>query len=180
MPRRYYTRTRPRYYGKRRKWSPTLLQSNMTLEVPQTGDTAVTAFNVSVLCANSAVVGVDTPVSTVIKVKNFRVNIDITATNNFLRNNFYAIMFIPQGFTPTADTPTQHPEWIMAWRTHDPSSTSVSTAVGIRNFQISSRLTRNLNSGDRIVLYQSIISPAQNSQSTISTAYFASFVTCNN
>lgn len=180
MPRRYYTRYRPRAYGKRRKWSPTLLQASMTLDVPTNIESAVSAFTISVICANSTNQGSAVPVSTIIKVKNFRVNIDITATTNYLRNNFYAIMFLPQGFVPTVNTPVEHPEWIMAWRTHDPTSASVSSAIGIRNFQLSSRLTRNLNSGDRIVLYQSVILPAGQPASTVSTAYFASFVTCNN
>ena len=40
-------------------------------------------------------------------------------------------MFVPQGVTPTINSPIQHPEWVLAWR-------------GLE--------TRNLNSGDSIVV----------------------------
>lgn len=176
MPRRYYTRYRPRAYVKRRKWSPTLLQNNFTL----TAASGTTAFQTSVLCANSSNQGSTTPVSTIIKVKNFKIVLDITSTSNQLRNNFYAIMFIPQGFQVTSNTPQEHPEWIMVWRTIDMTSTaSTASGTGIQNYQMSSRLTRNLNSGDSVVLYHSAINPSDSAVSS-STAFFCSFVTCNN
>lgn len=139
-----------------------------------------TAFVTTVLCANSANQGTNTPVSTIIKVKNVKVVLDIISTNVSIRNNFYAIMFIPQGFTPTVNTPQEHPEWIMVWRSVDTTTTGSTTAQNIPNVQMSSRLTRNLNSGDSIVLYQTAINPSTGGPVTISTAFYVSFVTCNN
>lgn len=179
MPRRYY-RYRPRRgCVSRRKWSPTLIQGNFTLTAGA-NPTGSTAFHTYVLCANSANQGTNVPVSTIIKVKNFKVVFDITSTSNSFRNNFYAIMFLPQGFVATANTPQEHPEWIMVWRTIDTTSaSSPAYASGIRNFQMSSRLTRNLNSGDSIILYQYAVNPTSG-EASISTGFFASFVTCNN
>lgn len=180
MPRRYYTRYRPRPYGKRRKWSPTLLQGVSTLSIPASSSQALTGFTSTVLCGNSANSGTTTPVSTIIKVKNFKVVCDITVTQNTIRNLFFAIMFLPQGFTPTVTTPQEHPEWVMVWRTVDATSAGEQRAQGIPNIQLSSRLTRNLNSGDSIVLYQSGTLPANVTSINVNTAYYCSFVTCNN
>ncbi len=179
MPRRYYTRYRSRrFYGQRRKWSPTLTQGsiNNTVQANTTG------FQTVVLCENSANVGTSTPVSTIIKAKNFKVIIDaVTAgsANVNMRNNFFAIMYLPQGYQASAETPTQHPEWIMAWRTVDVGYTSGSSTVA-PNFQMSSRLTRNLNSGDRIVLYNSVFNANASGVNAVTTAFYVSFVTCNN
>lgn len=169
MARRYYTRYRPRTYRAKRKWSPTLVNGTITTSA-QAGTTA-TAF--VVLCENSANVGTNTPVSTIVKVKNARVVLDPQSNvGSSIRNSFYAIMYVPQGYQLTAETPTQHPEWIMVWRTID-------TAGDSRNITMSSRLTRNLNSGDKIVLYHSMVNVGTG-LITSGVTFFASFVTCNN
>lgn len=181
MARRYYTRYRPRAYRSRRKWSPTLFQGVSTLNVTASTTQALTSFITTPLCGNSSNAGTTTPVSTIIKVKNFKIICDVTSSTNNVRNLFFAIMFLPQGFTPTVTTPQEHPEWIMAWRTVDATSaSSVDRAVGIPNVQLSSRLTRNLNSGDSIVLYQSAALPANVTSTIINTVFYCSFVTCNN
>lgn len=179
MPRRYYRRTRYYRYSKK-KWSPTLGQGVLNT----TAETQTTGFGYTVLCANSSLQGTNAPVSTIIKVKNFKCVIDIvshtaSATSSYSRNNFYAIMFVPQGFTITATTPTEHPEWIMVWRTTDVSIASSTTSSISSNIQLSSRLTRNLNSGDQIVLYNSFYN-SDNTANTISNTFYCSFVTCNN
>lgn len=178
MPRRYYTRYRPRAYGKRRKWSPTLGQGSLTTAA----STNNSGFSVSVLCGNSSVQGTTTPVSTIIKVKNFKVVLDIVSvtTAGVARNNFYAIMFVPQGFTVGVNTPQEHPEWIMVWRTVDVGRGSDSSTPTSTNIQLSSRLTRNLNSGDQIVLFNSVFNGGSNANITLSTTFYSSFVTCNN
>lgn len=177
MPRRYYTRYRPRAYVKRRKWSPTLGQGVMNTQA----NANATGFSSTVLCANSINQGTDAPVSTIIKVKNFKCVIDIFSNGpaSSTRNVFFAIMFVPQGFTISATTPTEHPEWIMVWRTVDIGVTTDSNIPSASNLQLSSRLTRNLNSGDKIVLYHSFYNNTT-STNVISSTFYCSFVTCNN
>lgn len=180
MPRRYYTRYRTRVYARRRKWSPTLGQGVLNTRAEQNS----AGFAYTVLCSNSTNQGTNAPVSTIIKVKNFKCVIDIisqsaTSGTGLLRNNFYAIMFVPQGFTITANTPTEHPEWIMVWRTIDFGITSGTALSSSSNLQLSSRLTRNLNSGDQIVLFNSFYNPETITYTVVST-FYCSFVTCNN
>lgn len=170
MPRRYYRR---RYggYRKRRKWSPTFVDGTFTISFPS----QTSAFQGTTLCANSSNIGNNVPVSTIIKAKNFKMVVDIgniptsTSVNNFL----LAIMFLPQGFTGSYNLPKEHPEWILAWRTVDANFSS------LQNVQISSRLARNLNSGDSIILFVSG-SNLGTSTSEITVSFICTFVTCNN
>lgn len=181
MPRRYYTRYRSRRtYVARRKWSPTLIQTQQqTAAIPDTN-----GYSTVTLCANASNQGTNVPVSTIIKVKNFKVVLDIVslssnASSSTIRNNFYAIMFVPQGFTVTANIPQEHPEWIMVWRTVDVGRPATDGAPTSPNIQMSSRLTRNLNSGDSIVLFHSYYN-SSSASANISTTAIVSFVTCNN
>ena len=180
MPRRYYRRTRYYRYSKK-KWSPTLGQGVLTTAA----EPSSTGFGYTVLCSNSSLQGTQAPVTTIIKVKNFKCVIDIvsksatTPNGMFLRNVFYAIMFVPQGFTITANTPIEHPEWIMVWRTSDFGPLAEGSASTASNLQLSSRLTRNLNSGDQIVLFNSFYN-SESVANTVLNTFYCSFVTCNN
>lgn len=175
MPRRYYYARR--YYGgsrrKARKWSPSLVRANLAL----TAAAGVNSFTTLDLCGNSSNVGANVPVSTIIKAKNFKTVIDVTSGTggDALRNFFLAIMYIPQGFVVTGETPAQHPEWILVWRSVDVSF----NGQQLQNVQISSRLARNLNSGDKIVMFVSVENTGV-STANVNLGFFCSFVTCNN
>lgn len=180
MPRRYY-------YGRRysrgsrpkRKWSPTLVQGSPFINVPGQNF----GFASAVLCGNSANVGTTVPVSTIIKVKNFKIVFDITAIGNGnVRNFFVSLLYVPQGFTVSADTALQHPEWLLSWRTIDCTPTNGTTgAIQLQNVQMSSRLARNLNSGDTIQLFmQARNDSAETTSTRIDLSFYCSFVTCNN
>lgn len=177
MPRRYYYGRRS-YRGSRprRKWAPTMVQGTLTYDI----DAQTTAFNGSLLCQNSANVGSSVPVSTIVKVKNFKVVIDLTTVTGgaTARNFFLALMYVPQGFTLTVNTAIQHPEWILVWRTIDATS-GTSNGTALQNIQMSSRLARNLNSGDSIVLFSSAYNPSTG-QIGVGLSFYCSFVTCNN
>lgn len=70
------------------------------------------------------------------------------------------IMYLPEGvfseLQPDVDynklnsLVTKHPEWILAWRQFDAGSFYSSTTSNIERVQFSSRLKRNLNSGDTV------------------------------
>ena len=164
-------RARRTFYTARRrtvKWSPHLIEERL----------AITANSESfgsyqLLAKNSS--DSSTPTPSVIKVKNFRVSVDtLLGSSSFSSSlqtfNVYVI-FIPEGVTITQDTPKQHPEWLLGWKsvneiTHQQRDTTV----------ITSRLARNLNSGDSVyVLFTGSQGP--NVSQTINVNIVASYVT---
>lgn len=183
MVRRRYTRVYRRVAKK--KWCPILKQVLTTTSTLGGNTTDVVTFSYATLCQNAVTTGdnVPVPVPTMIKVKNFKCVLDIaTSSATVARNNFYAIMYIPQGYTVTTTTPQDHPEWIMVWRTVDRGLSGTENTT--ENVQISSRLARNLNSGDSVILYNSFIVPSGAGSASLSinttTVAYVSFVTCNN
>lgn len=179
MPRRYYYGRRySRGSRPRRRWAPHLVQGSLSITIPA----ATSAGQTSVLCSNSANVGSDTPVSTIIKVKNFKVVVDLTAASQNLQltNFIIAICYVPQGFDPGTEFLYQHPEWILVWRTVDVSQTVSNSGASLQNVQISSRLARNLNTGDSIRLFGVGTNLNTTTQGIVQLGFVCSFVTCNN
>lgn len=101
----------------------------------------------------------DITVSQKYTVKNVncsvQLNAQTTASVPYLDSFQAYIMFIPQGYVPTglpsayATLPFDHPEWIMA---HKFIGTVQMADESNKPFRITSRLSRKLDSGDRIVL----------------------------
>ena len=89
-----------------------------------------------------------TPTPTIIKVKHCKVSFDFF-TSSLFNQGFVCLMFVPQGVTPTISSPVQHPEWVMAWRGLETSSTDSLKGTQV---MLGSKLSRNLNSGDSIVV----------------------------
>lgn len=70
-------------------------------------------------------------------------------------NYMVGIMYIPEGYTITSSgifesgsVMYKHPEWVLCWKRFDYSNAGQSN-----DFSLTSRLKRNLNSGDRIVMF---------------------------
>lgn len=170
MPRRY-TRNYRRYGNfKRRKWSPVFVSATANLTPPSN-------FNFVPLAQNTANVGTNAPISTIIKVKNFKVVADIIATRDTSTppagaspSLVFSIMFVPQGYAITQTLMVDHPEWIMAWRAIDYATTNT--------VQVSSRLSRNLNSGDQVVLF--FTRNVSGVSVDLAFGFQIYFVTCNN
>lgn len=164
MPRRYY-RSRKIIVRPKQKWNPVLKEVHVSAAFAQNSTSGV-YYN---LIENSSDTSVPTP--TVIKTGHFKVCIDVTSSNaSFIQSAVY-VMYVPEGWgLPTEGSnstsgallnlPSLHPEWIMCWRTVD-----VGSAIG-GSIQMSSRLKRNLNSGDRII----VIYKAHNLATSASTA----------
>ena len=91
-----------------------------------------------------------TPTPTIVKAKHLKCIFDIYATAGKLINGAVYLIYVPQGYTPSVDLPVQHPEWIMAWRGIDVDT--VAEPGGTKQVQMSSSMSRNLNSGDAIFL----------------------------
>lgn len=126
-----------------------------------TTGTATTQGASVTLVQNSAATANPTPV--IIKAGNFKVQGDgffiATATTQVALSLY--IIYLPEGLSPPDATSYQavisaHPEWVLAWKFI--SANRIFPAAGASatdqslTFSMSSRLKRNLNSGDRIVL----------------------------
>lgn len=61
------------------------------------------------------------------------------------------IMFVPQGMTVTEDYNTQHPEYMLAYKFYG-SPFADTGSQNYQPFKIKSRLSRKLNTGDKIIL----------------------------
>ena len=143
MPRASVSSRSVRTRRRGKKWSPVLVNiSGELLTIPGNSNAG---WSIS-LCANAANT-TTAPTATVIKCGNFKVSFEVEAggTPNSSATGRAFIMFVPQGVTPSKDWPSQHPEYIMAWRSIQVGGTT--SAVTIQT-----RLKRNLNSGDEIYL----------------------------
>ena len=151
--RRRYTRTIVR--APRKKWGSNFKDINLTIQ--NTTAQTQNGYNYATIAENSAETGAPTPV--VVKTGNFRVQGDMFATStpggtvNRVSVTLY-IIFVPQGFDPATYEAAiaiinNHPEWILSWRVLE-SGFSTTGIMDSNRFTMTSRLKRNLNSGDKI------------------------------
>lgn len=154
MARRYYRR-RPAVVRPKKKWSSNIVLINR-------GQAQGPRF-VMDLCTNSTQSTSPTPV--IVKTGNFKLRLDaqLTTPGGMTISSWpsvsYYVMYVPEGFVFTA-TPshaelisyiTKHPEWIIAYSVAG-SNTTASSRWDLETCSFSSRLKRNLNSGDKVVL----------------------------
>lgn len=143
MARRRYFRRYVRVAPKK-KWASNIVQGS------------VSTNNYANIVQNSTQSSSPTPV--IVKCGNFKVQGDVMynttgGSSNVLANLNFFLIFVPEGITPADGLIGAHPEWVIGWRTIDVGvvrSTS-ETAVAAATFTFSTRLKRNLNSGDRVV-----------------------------
>lgn len=167
--------SRPSRISKRRsnkKWCPVITQQDINTSI------AATSQKVSIvtLCSNSANVGGTAPTSTVIKAGNFKVVVDVNVSSAFNGSGRMYVMYCPQGIgISSTDTSfiTQHPEWIMCWRGFEPGTS------GLQAVSMQSKLKRNLNSGDTIILITDVNNYSSN-QSQIVYHATCTYVCCAN
>lgn len=129
-----------------------------------TGSQSATAGNQFVIYQNLTTNPSQSEDSVSIKytVKNINAAIQLESSGTASVENLQAyVMYIPQGYIPTgvpgayADAPYQHPEWIMAHRfigSAQYDATNIAVQPGFPALRLSSRLSRKLDTGDRIVL----------------------------
>lgn len=156
-----------------KKWSPVLIEKTLDTQIGTNTGRYVSSWT---LCANSGNTG-SAPTATVIKCGNFKLWMDNTTNlqSSAPVHGFIYIMFLPQGVTVSDGLPDQHPEWIMAWRGYDVQSQS------LQAFSVQSKLKRNLNSGDSIILLNMVIVSSGLQASFYTSIHMvASYVCCNN
>ena len=152
MPRRYYKPYKSNYrsYSNKKKWSP------LMRDIPATSyPLGPTATDGSYITVVSNAPETATPTPTVLKAKHLKVSLDCLFDATVLNNGFCCLCFVPQGIIPTIGIPIVHPEWVMAWR-------NIPNDVGSshHNIMLTTSMTRNLNSGDSIVILWSFYNSA--------------------
>ena len=174
MPYQNYRKNYKKNYGnlQKKKWA-SFMKEIQPVVVPC--PVTATSFAYATIVANSG--ESSTPTPTMIKAKHLKVLFDCTAGSTALTNGFLCICFIPQGIAPTAAVPLLHPEWVMAWRGFELEY--LSNQVLGKQVQISSNLSRNLNSGDSVVLLWSIFNPSNTDVNLIYHTRFACVVRNN-
>lgn len=155
-----YRRYRKYTRRNRRKWS-TRMSNFSGSQLVGSSSTFVAYANLASNPAQS-----EDTVSNLYTVKNIDCSVEIQANySNILENLQAYVMFIPQGYIPTGTpsaysaAPFQHPEWIMAHRyygspTIEYQQQAQTTALtpGFPPLRLKSRLSRKLDTGDRVVL----------------------------
>ena len=142
---RYY-KYRRTYFKKvypRKRWASNIFTENMICTV-LAGQT--TAFAYTNICSNSLQNATPTPV--IVKFGRCKVKGDIRTDlenkNNYVSGSMF-LVYVPEGATIDLNLIRQHPEYIIGW-------TQISLDSG-NGFSFSSSLKRNLNSGDKIMMF---------------------------
>lgn len=143
MPRASVSARSVRTRRRGKKWSPVFV--NVTGDLKSIPGQQSDGWVLD-LCANSASTTA-APTATVIKCGNFKISFEVeTGAGNYQFATGRAfIMFVPQGTIVNVDWPQLHPEYIMAWR-------SLQVGGSVNAVTMQSRLKRNLNSGDKVVV----------------------------
>lgn len=154
MARRRYRR----YRRRSGRWAPNIVKIS-SLNEASSGEFS----NVEDLALNP--VQTNTGVAQTFTVKNFEINFTIEGnpsnSGQYLESITAYIMYVPQGMNVTSSYYADHPEYIMAYKylgspsIEFPAAGTVSFAQG-QNYQpyrIRTRLSRKLQTGDRVILY---------------------------
>lgn len=144
------------YYKKRFfKRSSGRWSSNIKTITNQQLDAPVGSFYGSIdLCTNP--IQLDSTVSQKYTVKN--IEFAFTSDNRFSSNEALIdaltgyIMYVPEGYAVTETLPSLHPEWIMAYKFYGKGGISDISSQYVRPLSIKTRLSRRLNTGDKVIL----------------------------
>lgn len=158
----------PRYY--RRRYTRTLVKpkkkwaSNFKGVNVGDNNTVTNTAVAALLCQNSVQTALPTPV--IVKTGNFKAQLDIIGAVQNARTALVItayILYVPEGVAPTttggasfnswSQIIDNHPEWIISWKMVSSDVIAVQGQdANYDRIQMSSRLKRNLNSGDSIYL----------------------------
>lgn len=141
MPRRYYYSRRYKVAPKK-KWASNFLRFQSTVTVP-----APVAVNLAINPTQ------ENAVPRTIKAKNFKVSLWFEGANQEAVSNINLIeayvVYKPQGYIISTETIAEHPEWVLV---HKMIGRPDYQAEVTKPYVLSSRLARNLQSGDSIQL----------------------------
>lgn len=167
MARRRFYRPFKRSYGSKKRWASNIKQGTLV----NSGQ---------VLVENST--GSSTPTPVILKAGNFKIQGDVTIQSGPGTAVVHCDVFLiyaPEGISTSISdlhgSMLAHPEWVMGWTALDTPISSTGTVSG-NKFSISSRLKRNLNSGDRIILFLD----NRNTSFNVQVDFTAQYFTCAN
>ena len=150
---RFRRRYRTIIRAPKKKWATNIINFNKA-----TTGTATQQFATVQLVTNSTQPSSPTPV--IVKTGNFKIQGDVyvvPGTSGAQTEVSLYVVYVPEGVTMNDAAGAQnlilaHPEWIMAWKFVNANRTTTTTPENTETFSFTSRLKRNLNSGDSIVL----------------------------
>jgi len=144
--------TRRKFYKRKsNKWASNIVEIEpTTTEVP----TGINILNVPIVKNLNQSVNY---ASSVFTVKNTEVNLEFEVTSAERNWNIegitYYIMYVPEGMNVSTDYNLQHPEYIMCYKYFGSPNLEGNTDIQQKPvFKVKSRLSRNLNTGDQIIL----------------------------
>lgn len=143
------------------RWAPNIVELNNSYTA-----TSGNFYNEIGLATNPAQSSIG--VSQIYTVKNFDITFTIESSSQWSLEGITAyIMFVPQGMLITSEYNTQHPEYILNYKyLGSPTGIGTSTSAEVQQFQpfkVRTRLSRKLNTGDRIILFVKGYSEASSS-----------------
>ena len=153
---RYYRRRYTRVVKPKKKWGSNMI--GVEMNVVNSGQTITGGYHAVTLATNKTETTSPTPV--IVKTGNFKVQGDLHYTGSGTSvghpSAMLYVVFVPQGMEPTtyaaaSSLIANHPEWILAWRFLESNIVNAAGIVDTNRFSFSSRLKRNLNSGDSIL-----------------------------
>lgn len=153
MP-RYYRRRATRVVRPKKKWATNLVDIDVTNTTGGVGSGKV--YMMKELCVNSSATATPTPV--IVKTGNFKLQFDASfgLTNGAPLQFSSYIIYVPEGtlvnfgYDDLKNLIDRHPEWILCWKFGSYDYVSAGANGNIDSVRVSSRLKRNLNSGDAI------------------------------
>lgn len=163
MPRRGRSLRTIRTVKPKFKWSPLYLSETKPMGNTNPSDHTEITYTLAKNATTDQHI-----VPPVLKVRHVKVKIHLPAValeeiNCHTGYKAY-VLFVPQAHEVTHETPTQHPEWVMATTSFGLQHTSTTS------ISLSSPVSRNLNTGDSIIL---LVARFNSSTSTQATALMA-------
>lgn len=157
----------------RKAWQPVLVNGGTTQTYPGGGESVYIFALASNTSAGS------NPSPTIVKFKNVKLQLTLETATSVMSTGIVYVAFIPEGYTTSIDTVTQHPEWLMGWKRVQLRRSDDNTARFKASCSFTSHLARNLKSGDRIVFCVQMLNPS-GSDIDMTETHTASYVVCNN
>lgn len=146
----------------KKKWCSNMIPIDLNGSSVNQGTTENPQWTVAVgstLAVNKTETSSPTPV--VVKTGNYKLQADVYVRDiGDVADLTLVIIYIPEGVAPLGavaikDVMVKHPEWVIAWRKLDVEIASQGTVLynSTARVTVSSRLKRNLNSGDSVNMY---------------------------
>lgn len=182
MARRRWYRRSVRVVAAKKKWASHLSHDTMSFDVDALTGIGHGSYELAFNKTNG-----DAPTPTIVKTGNFKVQGDCYVNSNAgttaIQPGFAVtvyVMYVPEGIISLTNYESlieNHPEWILAWKVLD---VGVGSNVSNGNsFSMSSRLKRNLNSGDEVMLIALATGPT-NYTPKVTITFTAQYYTCAN